>query len=247
MRRIRWQKYVQGLVVAFAFSTGGARAAGPIPYSEQWYQQRADDPPGARQVSKYGKLWPPYPRPVGRAETYAHAFHTAHYWPHPYNCQDRADVYNLLDSQANAGWVVATTLHDYHFDADTQQLNDAGRSHALWVANSVPAQFRTLYVAQGTTPETGQLRVAQSDKYLREMGTTNMPPIVTKYEVFNGRPANEVDRIRNLELQSIPRPRLFLIGVAGRQSGGGGSGGGAGGGASASGGGTGSTTTQPQR
>jgi hypothetical protein len=248
MRRIRWQSYIRALVVAVAVSSGLAQAAGPFPFTEEWYQQRADDPPGTRQIAKHGKYWPPYPRPMGRKQTFSQAFHTAHYWPHPYNCQDRADVNNLLDAQASAGWVTATTLHDYHFNADTQQLTDAGQNHLIWVMNAVPSQYRTVYVSQGTTAEMGQLRLAVAEKFLRETGAPNIPPLVAKYETFNGRPANEVDRLRTLELQSIPRPRLFLIGVAGRQGGGGGgSGAGASGGASGSSSGQGSTTTQPSR
>ena len=160
MRRIRWQSFVQGLVVAVAFSSGVALAAGPLPFSEEWYQQRVDDPPAARQVVKHGKYWPPYPRPMGRKQTFSHTYHAAHYWPFPYNCQDRADVQNLLDAQANAGWVTATTLHDYHFDVDTQKLTDAGQNHLLWVMNAVPAQYRTVYVSQGTSAEMAQLRIA---------------------------------------------------------------------------------------
>lgn len=239
MRRIRWQSYIQGLVMAGAFSSGIAHAGGPFPFTEEWYQQRANDPPGARQIEKHGKYWPPYPRPQGRKQTFSHAYHTAHYWPHPYNCQDRADVNNLLDAQSSAGWVLATTLHDYHFDEDTQQLTDAARNQLLWIANSVPSQYRTVYVSQGTTAEKGQLRVAQSEAFFREMGIPNIPPVVARYENFNGRPAAEVDAVRRLELQSIPRPRLFIIGRAagGGTGGGGGGAGGGGGGASAGGGG----------
>lgn len=246
MRRIRWKTYVRGVIVAMVLSSGVARAAGPLPFTEEWYQMRAEDPPGARQIAKHGKYWPPFPRPQGRKQTFSHAFHTAHYWPYPYNCQDQADVHNLLDAQTGSGWALATTLHDYHFDTDTQQLTDAGRSHVLWVMNSVPPQYRTLYISQGTTSEMGQLRVAQAEKFMTETGLPNHPPIVTKYEIFNGRPANEVDRLRNLELLSIPRPRLFLIGVAGRQGGGGGAGTGTGAGAAGGGSqsGTGSTTTR---
>ncbi|MBS0201921.1 MAG: hypothetical protein JSS49_03415 [Planctomycetes bacterium] len=233
MRRIRWQSYIQGLVVVVAFSSGAALAGGPFPFTEAWYQQRADDPPGARQIEKHGKYWPPYPRPMGRKQTFSHAYHTAHYWPYPYNCQDRADVNNLLDAQTGAGWALATTLHDYHFDEDTQQLTDAARSQLLWTANSVPPQYRTVYISQGNTPEKGQLRIAQAETYFREMGIQNSPPVVARYETFNGRPANEVDVVRRLELESIPKPRLFLIG---RQASGGGGGAGGSSAASAAGG-----------
>jgi hypothetical protein len=245
MRRIRWQSCIRGLFAAVALSSGVAQAGGPLPFTEEWYQQRAEDPAGTRQLAKHGKYWPPYPRPMGRKQTFVHAYHTAHYWPFPYNCQDRADVQNLLEAQSSAGWALATTLHDYHFDTDTQELTDAAQTQLLWTLNSVPPQYRTVYVSQGTTTAMGQLRVSQTEKFLRETGETNIPPIVMKYEMFNGRPANEVDRLRTLELQSIPRPRLFLIGVAGRGSGGGGSGSGASAGAGGSG--TGSTTTQGSR
>lgn len=229
MRRIRWQSFVQGLVVAVAFSSGVALAAGPLPFSEEWYQQRVDDPPAARQVVKHGKYWPPYPRPMGRKQTFSHTYHAAHYWPFPYNCQDRADVQNLLDAQANAGWVTATTLHDYHFDVDTQKLTDAGQNHLLWVMNAVPAQYRTVYVSQGTSAEMAQLRIANAEQFLRETGGPGLPPVVARYDKFQGRPANEVDRLRTLELNSIPRPRLFVIGSAAKSGSSGGAAGAAGG------------------
>jgi uncharacterized membrane protein YgcG len=145
--------------------------------------------------------------------------------------------------------VLATTLHDYHFDPDTQRLTDAGRTQLTYIVRNVPPQYRTVYVALGSTPEMGQLRTGAVDEFLRETGCPNLPAVVTVPDTFAGRPANEVDRLRNLELQSIPRPRLFLIGVAGRQGSGGGSGAGpsSGGGSGGSGGGTGSTTTQSQR
>lgn len=244
MRRFRWQSYIRGLVVVVAFSSGVALAGGPLPFSEEWYQQRADDPPGARQIAKHGKYWPPYPRPIGRKQTFSHGFHTAHYWPHPYNCQDRADVQNLIDAQASAGWVTATTLHDYHFDLDTQKLTDAGQNHVRWVMNSVPAQYRTIYLSQGISADMSQLRIANTEQFLRETGSQNIPPIIAKYETFLGRPANEVDRLRTLELQSIPRPRLFIIGRSGTGGAAGGASGGTGG---ASQSGQGSGGSQPSR
>ncbi len=146
MRRNRWQAWVRSLIVPLSLTAGVAQAAGPFPFSEEWYRMRADDPVGTRQVEKHGKYWPPYPRPVGRKQTFSHAFHAAHYWPHPYNCEDQAYVRNILDQQTSAGWVNATTLHDYYFNADTQQLTEAGQTHLLWIAASVPPQYRTVYV-----------------------------------------------------------------------------------------------------
>ncbi|WP_157606192.1 hypothetical protein [Schlesneria paludicola] len=234
-----WQKVLLTGLASVGLSSV-ACAGGPFPYTRAWYAERACDPPGARQVESHGKLWPPYPRPVGRKATAAHTYHYAHYWPHPHNCEDQSYMRNLLDLQAAGGWVTATTLHDYHFNADTQQLTDGGRNHLLWVAQTVPAQHRTVYVAQGGTAEVGQSRVELAEQFYRESGIVNPPVILARFDSFEGRPAVEVDRIRQLELQSIPRPRLFYIGAA---TAGAGAGGGVPGGAGGPTGGAGSTTT----
>ena len=99
MRRNHWQAWLRSLIVPLSLTAGVAQAAGPFPFSEEWYRMRADDPVGTRQVEKHGKYWPPYPRPVGRKQAFSHTFHAAHYWPHPYNCEDQAYVRNILDQQ----------------------------------------------------------------------------------------------------------------------------------------------------
>ena len=228
MRRIRWQDLLRSAIVPLCLTATVAHAAGPFPFSEEWYRMRADDPPGARQIEKDGKLWPPYPRPVGRKQTFKHAYHTAHYWPYPYNCEDRAYVNNLLDQQTAAGWVTATTLHDYYFNPDTQQLNEAGQNQLLWITASAPAQYRTVYVSQGKTMEMGQLRVSQVEQYFQQTGITSVPPIMLRQEFFAGRPANEVDRLRTLEMMAIPRQRIFNVGVIGAAAGAGAAPGGSG-------------------
>ncbi len=213
MRRISWRK----ILLAGLASVGMANVAsaqGPFPFTKAWYAERANDPPGARQIDSHGKLWPPYPRPVGPKQTKLHTYHYAHYWPYPQTCEDEAYTRNIFDLQSANGWLSATTLHDYHFNAENQQLTDGGRSHLLWVAQSVPPQFRTVYVAQGSSGEAAQMRVTNSEQFYRDMGIVNPPQVLARADIFVGRPAVEVERIRQLEMLSIPRPRLFFIGSA---------------------------------
>ena len=235
-----------------AFATGGmvnvASAFGPFPFTQAWYAERANDPPGTRQVESHGKLWPPYPRPVGRKQSCLHSYHYSHYWPYPHNCEDEAYTRNIIDAQAANGWLTATTLHDYHFNAETQQLTDDGRNHLLWIAQSAPPQFRMVYVSQGLSRETSQIRQETSEQFLRESGVPNPPPVIVRADSFRGRPAVEVDRLRQLELMSIPRPRLFYIGAATAiTSGGGGGAMGVPGNTGGPNGGVGSSTTTPGR
>ena len=37
-------------------------------WSPEWYAAEAGEPVGARQKLKYGKMWPPYPRPTGKKQ-----------------------------------------------------------------------------------------------------------------------------------------------------------------------------------
>lgn len=219
MGRRRWTRWAWGCLAAQGLCGGFLAAEEPYPYSQDWWALRAQDPPGARQVEKDGKLWPPFPRPTGRSQHWVHKYHHAHYWPHPYNCEDQAYVRNLWDMQASAGWTTATTLHDYYFDADSQDLNSAGRQQLFWVVTTAPQQHRTVFVAQAASAEASQMRVANVERTIREFSPSSTPPVILRYEQFLGRPAQEIDQLRRLELQSMPRPRLFVVGVT-RNSGG---------------------------
>jgi hypothetical protein len=197
-----------------------ALAGDPAPYSDESWALRAQEPPGARQVEKDGKLWPPFPRPVGDKQHWVHQYHHSHYWPYPYNCDDEAYVRNIWQQQASNGWMSATTLRDYHFDGETQQLNSNGRQHLYWILSTAPPQFRTIYVAQGLSVEEAALRQASVERASRELFADAQVPVLVRHEMYRGRPAQEIDQLRRLELQSMPRPRLFVIGA--RTTGGGG-------------------------
>jgi hypothetical protein len=187
-------------------------------HSEGWYEERASDPPGARQHYKHGKMWPPFPRPQGKGLTFWHKYHYAHYWPYPYNCQDRDYVHGIFQQQANNGWEFATTLHDYHFDPETNRLNSAGELHLRWILTQAPAQYRTTFISRGTSEPVAQLRLESVQQVAREICGDATPPILLKNDAFLGRPAVEIDTLRRLELQSIPQPRLFIITPSGSGS-----------------------------
>lgn len=214
MSRRRWNRLAWAWLAAQGVTGGLAFAGEPSKYSEEWWALRAQDPPGTRQLEKHGKLWPPFPRPVGPKQHWVHQYHHAHYWPHPYNCDDQQYVRSVFDQQAAAGWTTATTLHDYHFDPVTNQLNSVGREHLHWILNFTPAQHRTVYVAQGTVPAVGQLRAANVQAGMRELQADCNVPVLLRPDRSLGRPGSEIDRLRELELQSIPAPRLFTVGGA---------------------------------
>lgn len=220
MSRTQWNRWLYSGLALPAFTAGVLSAGEPAAYTDEWWALRSQDPPGARQVEKHGKLWPPFARPVGPKQHWVHKYHHAHYWPHPYAAEDAGYVRSVWAQQANAGWIGATTLHDYHFDAGTQELNSVGRDHLSWIAQFVPAQHRTVYVAQGGSVASGQVRSGHVQVALQEIAPNCGVPIVVRPDRFQGRPGEEIDRLRQMEMEAIQVPRLFTIGGASGGSGG---------------------------
>lgn len=114
-----------------------------------------------------------------------------------------------MQTQANNGWRSYTTLYDYHFDADTQELNQAGRLKLRWISLHVPQQYRLAYVAEGLTTQDSEIRLANVQTAADSIsGTDSSPPVILRAAQALGTPAQEVDLLRRSYLGSIPEPRL---------------------------------------
>ncbi len=169
----------------------------------------ASDPAGTRQLYKYGKQWPPYPRPVGPEQKIVHRYHGAHYWPYPYVEQDRCYIRSLSYLQTHSGWVAETTLYDYHFDPETQLVNHAGVMKLQWILLKAPVEHRTVFVQQAVDSHINDVRLASVQaESAKIVGDGNLPPILLRVSTPLTRPTNEIDAIRRAELDSQPIPRI---------------------------------------
>ena len=202
---------------------------GPEPGSSDWWAEKALLPPGGRQKCYKGKMWPPQPRPTVEAQQFTHAYHSEHYWPMPYVCQDRAYVRDIVAAQDQNGWQQQSTLYDRHFDKD-QQLTAPGRFQLMDILEVNPLQYRTVYIQSAFNIEIDNVRLANVQQLLAEMtgGADEIPVILRRGRDYS-RPASEVKAINDLYHDTTPSPRLAS------QSGGGGGGASAGGGAPAGG------------
>lgn len=175
---------------------------------EAYYAARAEEPIGARQVEKHGKLWPPFPRATGPANLPSHLYHAEHYWPHPYTCQDRDYVRSISAAQTSNGWVTMTTLYDYHFD-EKHQLNESGRMQLRWILENAPAKHRYAFVQAGIDNATSQFRMAAvKNEATQLVGADQAPPVLIRVTSPLGRPAEEVDAIRRMERETMVSPRI---------------------------------------
>ncbi|MCP4785620.1 MAG: hypothetical protein GY903_18850 [Fuerstiella sp.] len=181
---------------------------GGSPESAEWWAKKAELPPGVRQVCYKGKTWPVRPRPTGERQQFTHTYHSAHYWPLPYVCQDREYMRNIADTQTSLGWQQETTLYDRHFEGG-RQLNVPGRLHLTDILEVAPSSRRTVYVQSSYDAEKDNARVANVQQVIAELtGGTELLPVVLRKGRDYSRPASEVKVINDLYTESIPTPRL---------------------------------------
>jgi uncharacterized membrane protein YgcG len=206
------------------------------PGSDQWWAEKGALQPGVRQKYSKGKMWPARARSTAPKQQFSHIYHSQHYWPLPYTCQDREAVFTLMDTQTALGWQEETTLFNHHFETDTQLLNQAGLRHLEYILFTVPQSRRNVFI-QSTHDEVHDV-----------VRTTSVEDAIAGYQASgesisvsvrrcreSGRPAAEVQAISDLYRESIPAPRLGSAGSNGAGNGGvaGGGGVGSGGGGSA--------------
>jgi hypothetical protein len=177
-------------------------------------------PPGDRQIQHRGKLWPPFPRPVGKPARLVDQYHYTHYWPYPHTCEDKSSVRAALDLQASNGWIEGTTLFNYHFDKETNQLNSAGIAHLEYILFRVPGQHRAAFIQMSSSAQSDQVRVSSVQAAAGELlQDGNLPPIALRRARAYGANAQEIDMISRKFIGSTPTPRLG--GNAGASAGGG--------------------------
>ena len=191
------------------------------PGSDQWWAEKGALQPGVRQKYSKGKMWPARARSTAPKQQFSHIYHSQHYWPLPYTCQDREAVFTLMDTQTALGWQEETTLFHHHFEADSHLLNQAGLRHLEYILFTVPQSRRNVFI-QSTHDEVHDV-----------VRTTSVEDAIAGYKVNaeavsvslrscreSGRPAAEVQAISDMYRESIPAPRLGSAGSSGTGNGG---------------------------
>lgn len=194
------------------FSEDGVRRG-----SEEYYELHANDPIGQRRRYHHGLWWPIQPRPVGPPQPFIHKYYWTHAWPYPYECWDRGYVNQIWGAQILSGWQAATTLFDYHFDPETQELNSSGLMHLRWIAVHVPEQYRQAYVATAADPSLNSLRLLNVEREMSKLtgGDQTIPVALRTTTVPLGRPAGEVQRIFTASQDNMIAPVIRYVSPTG--------------------------------
>jgi hypothetical protein len=102
-----------------------------------------------------------------------------------------------------------TTLYYYHFDAEQGGLNHSGEMQLRWILENAPEERRVVWVQTGDKRAVSHERMADVQLAVADIvGDDKTPPIMLRVTTPYGRPAQEIDRIRNTEIATMPEPRV---------------------------------------
>jgi hypothetical protein len=145
-------------------------------------------------------------------------------WPEPFDGADRATVRSPFVTMVANGWHRQNMLGEFHFEAGTGQLTEAGRLKVRWILTTGPQQHRLIYVHIADSNDETAARLAAVQQLATQIAPNDMPPIFTTAMPDDGWPADQVDAITRKYQQTIPPPRLPAVssGTSGTSGGSGG-------------------------
>jgi hypothetical protein len=155
-------------------------------------------------------------------------FHRNNSWPEPFLTADKMAVRSPYCIMVDNGWKMQNTIGTFLFDAETQQLNQAGDLLVKWIITQAPINRRAVFVLKGDNPESTAVRVQSVQAAVARYGAV-CPVLLTDCEP-PGWSAAYIDTITQQYSSTIPAPRLPAPQGGGRGGSGGGGGGGGGGG-----------------
>ena len=143
-------------------------------------------------------------------------WHRMNCWPKPFVYADRSATMAPFVVMINNGWQRQTTLGSHHFDAESQELNFAGKEQLRWILTQTPLSRRVAYVQRGTNIDATAARVDSVQQAVTlAIPRGPMPEVVQVDRPPAGFPADFIDTIYRKAQQNIPEPILPAQGGAG--------------------------------
>ncbi len=138
-------------------------------------------------------------------------------WPKPFVCVDRQIYENLWGKYIDSGYERQCVLSSMHFDAETGELNDFGRTIVSGLVQNMPQARKTVYIHRDGNEARSQQRMDSVRQSIEYMFGHNTPAQVA----FSGEQpvrgsALRVERLQSLEFEATPVPIIPI--ASGTQS-----------------------------
>jgi len=135
-------------------------------------------------------------------------FHRNNCWPEPFVYPDRAAVKAPFEAMTQRGWEQQNMLGPHHFNAETNQLTDAGKIKLRWIMTQAPPQFRTAFVEQDLNPDVTAARMKAAQQSADQIVQGGAAAIQETTLVSHGNSGAYFDSVYQKFESSTPEPRL---------------------------------------
>ena len=137
------------------------------------------------------------------------AYHRNQAWPKPFECWDRQSYFGMWGPMYYRGLENHCTLTDMHFDADTNELNSAGKQKIANIMRNLPSAARQIFVFQSGNQETADARIAEVEQQVGDwFGHLGAPVVATTTNPFYGQAGALASQINEQFIQSLPAPTV---------------------------------------
>jgi len=136
------------------------------------------------------------PYQASLAHQYRSAYDANVQWPRIFIPAARSSVCSTYDAMVNNGWRRQNLLGNYHFDARTNELTDAGKLKVNWILSQAPMQRRNVFVQRGGEEVQTTARIAAVHDYSAQLAHGTAPMSVNDtHIVAEGHSAGSVDNV----------------------------------------------------
>jgi hypothetical protein len=146
-------------------------------------------------------------------------YHRNVLWPWPYVCPDRIAAREPFDIMVRNGWRRQNLLGSHHFDANTNQLSEAGQLQVRWIMTQAPPGRQQIYIERSLDPSVTAARMAAAREYAsRVVMNTQVPQVYETNMMVEGRPAPVVDATNVKFMENMRVPALPAANSGGESS-----------------------------
>ena len=128
-------------------------------------------------------------------------------WPKPFNCADRRVYENVWGKYIDAGYERQTVLSSTHFDSETGELNDFGRTIVSGLLQNMPESRKGLFVHRDGDADRSQQRMDNLREYIQyNYGQNTASRVAFSNELPMRGSGLRVERLQSLEFEATPVP-----------------------------------------
>lgn len=136
-------------------------------------------------------------------------WHRNNCWPEPFSSLDREAVRGPMAAMVSNGWQREMTLATNHFDAESHQLNSAGRSRLVWILTQAPEHRRTVFVLRHIDPSITTERMSNVQHHVSEIVRNGvMPDVLVTNTAPRRTSAGYIDSVNRQRQENQPAPIL---------------------------------------